>query len=66
MSSLLVTLFNFKDLGVNGKIILKQMREQDERTWTETMYLRTGTSGRVLCTLRSIKREKFLDPSKNY
>jgi hypothetical protein len=38
-----------KDLGVDGRIILKLiMNKQDGRTWTVFIWFRIGTSGEIL------------------
>jgi len=53
-----------ESLGVHGNIILEWMlKKLDRRLWSEFIWLRTGTSGGLL---GSIKGAKFLDWLSDY
>jgi hypothetical protein len=40
---------HFKDIRVNGRIILKWIFEKWDMGWTGSIWLRTGTGGGLLC-----------------
>jgi hypothetical protein len=39
---------HFEDTGVNGRTVLKWMFEKLNGAWTESIWLSTGTVGRLL------------------
>jgi hypothetical protein len=39
---------NLKDVGVDGKIMKWILQKEDRRVWNGLIWLKTGTSGRLL------------------